>query len=122
MQTLASPPDSNPSEAQLATVYSSDVCLTHCQVNIVDMRSHLFMPSEAERSLAFAAFEGPISEDGMIMDMGARVSRKKVRGRGGRRGGVGREVGKGETAGWAHIHFQSAAIGCSVKNVTEGKI
>ena len=46
-------------------------------VNIVDMRSHLFLAGEAERSLAFAAFEGPISEDGSIMDMGNRVSRKK---------------------------------------------
>ena len=46
-------------------------------VNIVQFQSYLFCASEAELSLAAAAFGGELNETGDVMDLGKRVSRKK---------------------------------------------
>jgi len=46
-------------------------------VNIIAMRSTLLLASKGERALAKKAFSGPIAEDGLTMDLGSRVSRKK---------------------------------------------
>jgi manganese-dependent inorganic pyrophosphatase len=45
--------------------------------NIVLMRSNLLMCDVAEKALAKAAFGGPTSDNGTVMDLGNRVSRKK---------------------------------------------
>jgi len=46
-------------------------------VNIVLLKSTLLLAGPVERSLAEVAFGGSTYEDGFLMDLGARVSRKK---------------------------------------------
>eukprot|EP00551_Chaetoceros_affinis_P005915 CAMPEP_0203663826 /NCGR_PEP_ID=MMETSP0090-20130426/1358_1 /ASSEMBLY_ACC=CAM_ASM_001088 /TAXON_ID=426623 /ORGANISM="Chaetoceros affinis, Strain CCMP159" /LENGTH=545 /DNA_ID=CAMNT_0050526869 /DNA_START=44 /DNA_END=1681 /DNA_ORIENTATION=- len=52
-------------------------CLFLAVVNIVKLKSQLLLCGPTEKALATAAFGGEISEDGMLMDLGKRVSRKK---------------------------------------------
>ena len=46
-------------------------------VNIVKLKSQLLLCGPTEKALAIEAFGGSISEDGFLMDLGNRVSRKK---------------------------------------------
>ena len=52
-------------------------CLFLAVVNIVKLRSQLLLCGPTEKALASAAFGGKISENGMLMDLGGLVSRKK---------------------------------------------
>ena len=52
-------------------------CLFLAVVNIVKLRSQLILCGPTEKALATAAFAGDIDEDGTLMDLGSRVSRKK---------------------------------------------
>lgn len=52
-------------------------CLFLAVVNIVKLKSQLLLCGPTEEALATAAFGGTISEDGLLMDLGNRVSRKK---------------------------------------------
>ncbi len=52
-------------------------CLFLAVVNIVKLRSQLLLCGPTEKALATAAFGGKISDDGITMDLGKRVSRKK---------------------------------------------
>jgi len=52
-------------------------CLFLAVVNIVKLRSQLLLCGPTEKALATAAFGGEINEDGILMDLGSRVSRKK---------------------------------------------
>jgi hypothetical protein len=52
-------------------------CLFLAVVNIVQLKSKLLLCGPTEKALAVAAFGGEVSDDGMIMDLGNRVSRKK---------------------------------------------
>lgn len=52
-------------------------CLFLAVVNIVKLRSQLLLCGPTEKALATAAFGGAISDDGITMDLGKRVSRKK---------------------------------------------
>ncbi len=52
-------------------------CLFLAVVNIVKLRSQLLLCGPTEKALAVSAFGGEISDDGMLMDLGKRVSRKK---------------------------------------------
>ncbi|CAM9307036.1 unnamed protein product [Heterosigma akashiwo] len=46
-------------------------------VDIVAIRSNLLICGKKEKSLAVACFGGEIAADGLTMDLGDRVSRKK---------------------------------------------
>jgi len=52
-------------------------CLFLAVVNIVKLRSQLLLCGPTEKALAIAAFDGEVSKDGVLMDLGSRVSRKK---------------------------------------------
>lgn len=52
-------------------------CLFLAIVNIVELHSKLLLCGPAEKALAQAAFDGTITNDGRLMDLGKRVSRKK---------------------------------------------
>lgn len=52
-------------------------CIFLAVVNIVKLHSSLVLCGPAERHLAHAAFNGAVSNDDSLMDLGNRVSRKK---------------------------------------------
>ena len=52
-------------------------CLFLAVVNIVKLKSQLLLCGPSEKALAVDAFGGSISSDGILMDLGNRVSRKK---------------------------------------------
>lgn len=52
-------------------------CLFLAVVNIVKLKSQLLLCGPTEKALATAAFGGSITNDGLLMDLGTRVSRKK---------------------------------------------
>ena len=52
-------------------------CLFLAVVNIVKLKSQLLLCGPTEKALAVDAFGGSISSDGILMDLGNRVSRKK---------------------------------------------
>lgn len=52
-------------------------CVFLAVVNIVKLRSQLLLCGPTEKALATVAFGGSICDDGTLMDLGNRVSRKK---------------------------------------------
>ena len=52
-------------------------CIFLAVVNIVKLHSHLLLCGPTETALASSAFGGDILSDGLLMDLGKRVSRKK---------------------------------------------